>query len=185
MAETLIHEADQSPRSALARGPAALALLLVAATGLLPYWTLTPYDPYAGVESGIGDLEEWFFASSGSSRVLLFGVAGWLLYRRRQRLLEASCAPARWDMALPFLLAVISLHLWSDFVGAPDLTVASLILVLMGGGPSSAGRRARRTGDGRAARHPHLGKLGSRSCRGASARFAALMRESLVAFEGP
>jgi exosortase len=117
-----------------------LALGLVLLAGLFAYWGLTDYAPYPETAGHVEGAEEWFFAPTGGSPVLFFGVAAWMLFNRRRQIARAFGRPASWGLATLFLVPATGLYVWAHLVGAPDLTLLSMISMLLGIGVLLGGR---------------------------------------------
>jgi len=124
---------------------ALLPTLVLVAAGLFAYRALIGYDPFAGFETVPDETEAFFFASSGSSPVLVAVVTVWLVFNRRYRIREAYGQPALVAPAAFAIATATGLYLWATYVEAPDLLVVSLISMLLGVGAllgGAAGLRA-------------------------------------------
>ncbi len=98
--------------------------------GLLAYRDLVSYSTEREVRE---ETDALFFSPTDESPVLIFALALWLLYRRRQRLLAAAADPSSVAFAIPFLVLAAALCAWAHYVKAPELLVPSLSLMLLGG----------------------------------------------------
>jgi exosortase len=101
-------------------GPAGVGLLGVIA-----------YRPYLlGVLATDYQLESWFFRPSQLPPLLVLAVAGWLLWRRRERLCPPGARPA------PFLAVILAglgtaAFVWATLTRAADLLPFSISAVLL------------------------------------------------------
>lgn len=106
-----------------------IVLALVAFRGLLSF---------ESAQSASRELEDWFFAASDTSPIVVLALSGWLLYRRWDRLLELpdsafGVASGRFAwLAIALLVAGGGVLVWATYTGATDLLAVSLLLV--GGG---------------------------------------------------
>jgi exosortase len=120
--------------SAGALGRSLFPALALTAAGLFAYHGLVGYAPYAGFETVPDETEAFFFASSGSSPLLIAVLTAWLLFNRRDRIREAVGQPTSALLAGLTIATAIGFHLWGTYVGATDLLVVSLIFMLLGSG---------------------------------------------------
>jgi exosortase len=122
---------SQSRRLARVRLACLLALAAIA------YHGLVLWDPRShGFTAVVG----WFFEASDSSPQVIFAIVAALLVRRRGELaagVGGATAPA---LAALCLVPAVALHLWAQWVDAPDLSVVSLGLVVLGAGFLLGGR---------------------------------------------
>jgi exosortase len=106
--------------------PGLLVALAAVAFHRLAFW-----DPRShGYSAVVG----WFFETSESSPQVIFGIVAALLLRRRREFgptLTCGSAPARATLCL---VPAVGLHLWAQWVDAPDLSVVSLGLLMLGTG---------------------------------------------------
>jgi exosortase len=139
-----LRPAPRSPlRAALSRAGRlpALGPSLALALGLIAY---RPLLPSALRLPGRAEVEHWFFAPEETSPLLAIGIAGWLLWRRRERLRSLPDRGARGAAAA--LLAVgVGLFAWARLTGEPSLLLPSLaanLLAFAGAAKGRAGCRA-------------------------------------------
>jgi exosortase len=84
-------------------------------------------------------VEEWLFRPEEKSPLLAIGIAGWLLWRTRARLLSLPARGARGTAAT--LLAIgIGLFVWARLTGAVDLLLPSLASNLLAFAAAAGGR---------------------------------------------
>ncbi len=123
----------QSPERTFER----LRLACLLALALIAYHGLAFWDPRShGFPAVVG----WFFEASDSSPQLIFAIVAALLVKRRAELRAAvgfASAPA---LAALCLAPAVVLHLWAQWVDAPDLSVVSLGLASLGVGFQLGGR---------------------------------------------
>jgi exosortase len=125
-------------------GGIALAAASLLACALFAYRALLSWDPSAALRDRAEGTEALLFEPAGGSPVLVFGVAAWMAWRRRQRLARAvGSARGSWLAAL-LLPPSAALALWAYYVEAPDLLVPSLVLLLPGLGALLGGRAGAR-----------------------------------------
>jgi len=91
-----------------------------------------------------GEVEQWFFEPADTSPVVVLGLCGWLLWRRRRRLapLWGRTGPPAVTAALG--LAAAGIFTWAVRSGAPDLQALALIPALLGAANLLAGPAALR-----------------------------------------
>jgi exosortase len=114
-----------------------LSRVVLLALAVVAYHGLVLWDPRS---HGYTPLEGWLFEASETTPQIVFAIAAGLLLRRRERLRRAVEEPSPRHAAL-FLLPGFALHLWSQWVAAPELLVPSLWLVAVGASLLVAGRR--------------------------------------------
>jgi exosortase len=108
--------------------------------GLIIYRSLLTWDPSAGLRDLSGGVEGFLFEPTGGSPALVFGVAAWLVWRRRERVARCLWAPPFWP-AFILLPGSLLLATWAHYVMAPDLLVLSVLLLLPGLGAWLGGRQ--------------------------------------------
>ena len=96
-------------------------LALVAFRGLLRF---------ESAQSASRELEDWFFAASDTSPVVVLALSGWLLYRRWDRLqgLADAGEGAAW-LGSGLLVAGSGIVGWATLTGAADLLAVALFFV--------------------------------------------------------
>lgn len=94
--------------------------------------------------SVVDDVEQFFFEPTDSSPLVVIGLCGWLLWRRRKRL--AALWGLRGHPALTASLwaAAAGIFAWSVHSGAPELQAAALVPALLGAGHLLGGPAALR-----------------------------------------
>jgi exosortase len=111
----------------------ALALLAALAYRHLLFW-----DPSA---PGLPDTEWFFFGMDDTAPRVVFAIAVFLLFRRRERLTQALGGKGSPLLAIPLLATGFAFFLWAHYVDAPDLLLVSLLpfclgsAMLVGGAP--------------------------------------------------
>ncbi len=127
----------------------ALAVLALAGAAIAAYWPILVWNPLDEIRGFDSALEGWFYSTLGGAPGLVLALAAWLAWNRRNHWLRVdpdhppSTAARAW--AIPFALPALGLHLWSTYVGAPELLVpgASLAFLALGAGMNGlAGARA-------------------------------------------
>lgn len=108
--------------------PVILALL-----GLLSYRGLLGWDPSAAIALRVEGATGWFFSPTGGAPQIVFAAAALLLYSRSHRLRELRGTPGPVLTAGLLLAPATALCLWAYYVGAPELLVPSLVLMILGG----------------------------------------------------
>lgn len=112
--------------------------MLALATAAFAYRSLLLWRP--GWQ-GLPPVEGWFFATAETAPQIVFGIVAALLVHRRRRIRAALAAPEPAPgLAVPFLLAGLTLFGWSQHVEAPDLTLLSLPALGIGAALLWAGR---------------------------------------------
>ena len=112
-----------------------LACLLALAA--IAYHGLAVWDPRShGFPAVVG----WFFEASDSSPQVIFAIVAALLVKRRAELSAAVGGATSPALAALCLVPAVALHLWAQWVNAPDLSVVSLGLVVLGAGFLLGGR---------------------------------------------
>jgi exosortase len=100
-----------------------LALAVFAYRGLLTF----------GSQADLSrELEEWFFIPTETSPLVVVLLAGWLIYRRRERLVQLRAEAPAWSVAAPLLLAGTAVFAWSALATAPHLLAISMIFEGLG-----------------------------------------------------
>jgi len=112
-----------------------LGFLLVLAG--IAYHGLAFWDPRS---HGFSPVVGWFFETSDSSPQVVFAIVAVLLFLRRHELRDAVGAPAAPGLAALCVTPALGLHLWAQWVDAPDLSVVSLGLATLGVGLLLGGR---------------------------------------------
>jgi exosortase len=112
-----------------------LGFLLVLA--VIAYHGLAFWDPRS---HGFSAVVGWFFETSDSSPQVIFAIVAALLFQRRRELREALGCESAPALAALSLVPAVALHLWAQWVDAPDLSVVSLGLVVLGVGLLLGGR---------------------------------------------
>lgn len=120
--------------------PAHAVLAGVLGLGLIVYRSLLTWDPAAGLRDVSDGVEGFMFEPTGGSPLLVFGVATWLVWRRRERWIRSLWTAPFWPAALILLPGALGLAAWAHYVAAPDLLVLSLVFLLPGFGAWLAGR---------------------------------------------
>jgi exosortase len=88
---------------------------------------------------GFAGIEGWFFRPTALPPALVLAAAGWLLWRRRERL--RALPPRRSPAAAGSLLALgAALFVWAHYAGATDLLLPSLAAQLLAGAGAVRGR---------------------------------------------
>jgi exosortase len=120
-----------------------LALLVVTT---LSYWRLVVFNPQAGVFRPSEGVEAIFFESTGQPPLPILMLALWMVWRRRAYWTSRleSDRPSWMPNAACFVAAALIAG-WSTHVGAPDLLVFSLQLLLLGIGGTLGGKRGRKS----------------------------------------
>jgi exosortase len=136
--------AEGAPALAAPRERPLVALLLIGMLGLFAYRVLITWEPSAGAPNDVEGAEGLLFDPSGGSPLLVYGVSGWLLWRRRERFLAALGAPPAWIAAAGLLAAAAALAVWAHYAQAPGVLVLSLMLLLPGAGALLGGRQGLR-----------------------------------------
>ncbi len=113
-----------------------LGALLVLALGLFAYRPL--FLDALGVPDGSA-IEQWFFRPEQTSPLLAIGIAGWLLWRRRRRLLSLPDPGAR-AMAVALFAVGAGLFAWARLTGQASLLLPSLAANLLGFASAGKGR---------------------------------------------
>jgi len=130
----------QNPAIQVAAGWCAVLGLIV-----FSYWNLITFDPQEGIFRPAEGVEGIFFEPTGQTPLPILALVVWMVWRRRAHLTgrtDAGAASLAVDIACFIAAAVITA--WSTHVGAPDLLVFSLQLVLLGAGGSLGGEKGRR-----------------------------------------
>ena len=128
-----------APRTAVvARVLPWLTLALAAA---FAYGRLLALDPYPSLRSTAGPTEDFFFAPQGGSPYLLLLVTALLIHHRREGIAAALGQRAAPVLVAAFGVPAIGLYVWAHYVGALDLAVISLSLMLLAAGALLGGRR--------------------------------------------
>ena len=122
------------------RGPRAserVRVGLLLALGAIAFHGLVTWDPRThGFPAVVG----WFFETSDSSPQVVFGIVA-LLLLFRQRAIRAALGSGRAPgLAVLCFVPAVAIHLWAQWVDAPDLSVVSLGLVALGAGFQLGGR---------------------------------------------
>ena len=112
-----------------------LASLLL--LGAIAYHGLAFWDPRS---HGFSPVVGWFFETSDSSPQVIFAIIAALLFARRRELRDAVGAARAPALAALCLAPGVVLHAWAQWVDAPDLSVVSLGLVVLGAGRLLGGR---------------------------------------------
>ncbi len=73
------------------------------------------------------ELEEWFFVPTETSPLVVVLLAGWLVYRRSERLQRLTSSPPAWGLALPLLALAVASFAWSLKTLTPHLLAISLL----------------------------------------------------------
>jgi exosortase len=110
---------------------------LLLALAVIAYHGLATWDPRS---HGYAPVVGWFFETSDSSPQIVFAIVAALLFRRRGPLRETFGAASSPAAAALCLVPAVGLHLWAQWVDAPDLSVFSLGLVSLGVGFLLGGR---------------------------------------------
>lgn len=104
-----------------------LAVLLAA----VAFREIFTYEPEIEIRSR---LEGFFFEAGGTSPVLIYGVALWLVFQHRHRLRHAFRTAERGLLpGAAFLLAGATAFFWSLHTAAVDLRIVALMLTCLGG----------------------------------------------------
>lgn len=130
-------------RPASSVGDARLAWIgpgLALALGSVAY---RPLLPDGLLPRSLHSLESWFFRPSELPELLVIGVSGWLLWRRRQRL---QSLPARGGALLAAALAALgaAFFVWALLTRAADLLLPSLSANLLAFAAAARGRAGSR-----------------------------------------
>jgi exosortase len=130
-------------RAALARGGRlpALGPSLALALGGIAYRSLLPAAPRL---PGRREVEQWFFAPEEESPLLAIAIAGWLLWRRRERLHALPDRGAR-ATALALLAVGVGFFAWARLTGEASLLLPSLAANLLAFAGAAKGRGGCRT----------------------------------------
>ncbi|MEO1914134.1 MAG: exosortase/archaeosortase family protein, partial [Myxococcales bacterium] len=115
-------------------------LIAIAVPLLFAHWALANFNPKPYGTAAIDGSDVEFFAPAGGSPVLIFAIAGLLLFGRVRRVAAGLGSTPHWSLGLGFLTGGAILQRWADYVGAPELLVLSLILLLLGSASLVAGR---------------------------------------------
>lgn len=116
--------APGDPRAQLRERAAALGILALAAFAYRPLLLGALEWP------GLGDVEQWFFATEEKTPLLAIGVAGWMLWRRRGRLAALPDERAT-GRAAALLLLGAGLFVWGHLTRTADLLLPSLAANLL------------------------------------------------------
>ncbi len=109
------------------------------------YGRLLFLDPYPSLRSAAGPTEDFFFApQGGGSPYLLLLVTALLIHHRRGGIAAALGAPPAPGLVAVLGVPAVSLYVWAHYVGALDLAVVSLALMLPAAGALLGGRRGAR-----------------------------------------
>lgn len=100
-----------------------LAPLLYLALAAFAYRSLLVSSSQADLSR---EIEEWFFIPTETSPLVVVLLAGWLVYRRRERLVAALGEPSAWAAGAALLGASVLSFAWAARTGAPDLLAVSL-----------------------------------------------------------
>jgi exosortase len=103
----------------------------------IAYHGLATWDPRS---HGHTPVVGWFFETSDSSPQVVFAIVAGLLFHRRAALREALGGATSPAAAALCWLPAVGIHLWAQWVDAPDLSVISLGLALLGVGFLLGGR---------------------------------------------
>lgn len=78
------------------------------------------------------ELEEWFFIPTETSPLVVVLLAGWLVYRRGERLASLAASPPDWLLGVPLLALGAAVYAWATKTVAPDLLAVSLMFTSLG-----------------------------------------------------
>jgi EpsI family protein len=118
------------PRTA--RGGGLLGALWLMASGLLgaiAYRDLVRVEPRAEIAE---ELEIWLLMPSETSAAVVAALAGWLLYRRRQRLALLEPRPGPAGLTAALFAAGLGVAAWALYTRAGDLLAFSLMANALG-----------------------------------------------------
>ena len=119
------------------------ANFVLVVVGLLLLFVHSPlgdFDPQPYGTAAIDGSEVELFAPAGGSPVLVFFVAALLLVGRRRALASAVGRQPLWMAGAALLGLGVGFQRWADYVGATELLIPSLILLLLGSASLVAGR---------------------------------------------
>jgi exosortase len=114
------------------------------AVWLFAYRGLLDYNPLARSKIRLHGIEGAFFSPADSDPTLIFVLTGFLLFQRRNAILQSFRSRPPLAGAITLLAGSSGLHLWAMYVGAPELLIPSLGLMLLGGGTLLCGARGGR-----------------------------------------
>jgi exosortase len=141
--------ASTAPRARRARrAPDARLALALAASLLLAGLACRELLRFPSAESVgatlAGEVEEWFFEPSDSSPLVILGLCGWLVWRRRARLAALWGRSGPWALTAVLWVAAGALFVWAVRTGAADLQAVALVPALLGAGNLLGGPAALR-----------------------------------------
>jgi len=91
------------------------------------------------------EVEEWFFLPTETSPLVVVLLAGWLVYRRRERLAALAGSPPAWLAAgALFALGTVAFG-WAQWTGARHLLAVALLATGLGAAALHFGRSGLRT----------------------------------------
>ena len=73
------------------------------------------------------ELEEWFFVPTETSPLVVVLLAGWLIYRRKERLLQLRSSPPAWGLSGVLAALALACFAWSLKTTATHLLAVSLL----------------------------------------------------------
>ena len=129
------------------RGRGALALGLAGSVVLvgLACRELIRFAPRTHLKvSVVDDVEQFFFEPTDSSPLVVIGLCGWLLWRRRKRLAALWGLRGRPAVTAALWAAAAGIFTWAVHSGAPELQAAALVPGLLGAGHLLGGPAALR-----------------------------------------
>ena len=125
--------AESAPRRAR-RGDPRLAIGLAGSLLLVGFAcrALLRFQPATNLVVLSGQVEEFFFEPSDSSPLVVMGLSGWLVWRRRRRLARLWGAHAPILGTLAWFALAVGIFGWSVVADVPELQAVALVPALLG-----------------------------------------------------
>jgi EpsI family protein len=106
-----------------------ILVILSAVATLVAFRSLALWNPDP---NGHVRFQDWLFSSVDAIPQMYYGIAAALVIRTRKSFRRAMDGAGSPGLALPLLLPGTALFVWGHYVGAPELLLASFILISMG-----------------------------------------------------